>query len=154
MSQEYLGYLTLLELGLGGALMVGFAGAFAARDNKETARLLRYGARGYLRLGVLSASGTVVLVIAAPWLIHIPDPTGQATVIGELRVGLLLGLVLLLWSPLIPFRYLAEAEQRGYIVQIGLILQAITTATLAVLSAVAGGGLVGQFTAVVAGRPP
>jgi len=150
-SQEYLGYLALLEFGLGGVLMVGFARAFAARDPVETRRLFRYGARAYLRLGVLSAIGIVAFVAAAPWLVRIPEAARDG-VIDELRIGVLVGLISLLWVPLTPLRYLAEAEQRGYMVQIALILQAITTAGLAVLSAVTGGGLVGQFAAVVTGN--
>lgn len=37
-AQEYLGYLALLEFGLGGALMVGFARTVAVGDRAGTAR--------------------------------------------------------------------------------------------------------------------
>jgi len=149
-SQEYLGYLTLLEVGLGGVLMVGFARAFAARDEAERVRLFRFGARAYARIALLSAAGIAAFIGAAPWLVPVPETSGGG-VIEELRLGLLLGLIALLLLPLTPLRHVAEGEQRGYVVQIGLILQAVTTGVVAVVSATAGGGLAGQFAAVAAG---
>jgi O-antigen/teichoic acid export membrane protein len=70
----------------------------------------------------------------------------------ELRFGLLASLIAIVWVPLIAFRPLAEAGQRGYVVQAALILQSWLTAGLVIGLAVAGAGLVGQFLAIAIGN--
>jgi O-antigen/teichoic acid export membrane protein len=50
--------------------------------------------------------------------------------------------------PLAPFRSLAEAAQRGYLVNLWLIAQSMTAAAAALVLAYAGWGLTGQFAAL------
>ena len=120
-SQEYMGYLALLEFGLGGVLMVGFARAFAARDLGETRRLIRYGTRAYLRFGILCAVGIIGFVFAAPWLVRIPE-AARDEVIGGSGSGYCSE-----WSRSsgLPSPHSATSPKpnSGGMVQIGLILQ-------------------------------
>ena len=86
------------------------------------------------------------LSIALPGLIRLP-----ARLTEELWIGCGLYLLTFAFLPLIPFRPLAEAEQRGYLVNLLLAAQLIGAAVAGVALAYAGWGLVGQFAALVVG---
>ena len=86
---------------------------------------------------------------AIPALTRSPDWLAD-----ELRVGCWVWLLTLVWLPLTPFRALAEAGQRGYLISLLLLAQAVTTAGAALAFAALGWGLVGQFLAVVLGTAP
>jgi O-antigen/teichoic acid export membrane protein len=53
--------------------------------------------------------------------------------------------------PLSPLRSLAEASQRGYVVNLFLIVQSVAIASLALVAAKIGWGIAGQLGAVAAG---
>jgi O-antigen/teichoic acid export membrane protein len=149
-SLDYLGYASLLEFGIGGVLMARFAKAYAAGDRGATVGLIRNGSRAYLRTGGFAAALILGLVVAAPWLVRIPEDGGSALT-DELRIGLLVALVGVAWWPLAPLQNLAYAEQRGYHAQIATILQSLTTVGVALWLARTTGHLAGQFGAVVIG---
>jgi len=147
-AAEWAGYLALLDFGITGALQVALARALGTGDRAGVAAAVRAGARAGLVLAGLSAVCGLGLALAAPYMLRGMSPE----VAGELRVGLLVALVAVLWAPLIAFRPLAEAGQRGYVVQVALIAQCWLTAGLAVGLAAAGAGLPGQFLAVALGN--
>lgn len=146
-ASEWIAYIALLDFGIAGSLQVAFARAIATGDRAGVAGSVRAGVRAGLILGALGLILGLGLVAAAPHLLR--DASAEVT--AELRIGLLFALLGMVWAALLAFRPLAEAGQRGHIVQIALALQAWVTAGLMIGSAVAGGGLAGQFLAVAAG---
>ena len=145
-ASDWLGYVGLLELGVGGALQALLAKALGSGDRTEVVATVRAGIRAYLRVAGLMAAAAVGLGIALPWLIRLP-----ADLAWELWAGCAIFVVGFVWLPLAPFRPLADAGQRGYLVNGLLAAQALTTAAAAVGLAYAGWGLTGQFAAVVLG---
>jgi O-antigen/teichoic acid export membrane protein len=145
---EWMGYLALLDFGITGALQVAFAKALGNGDRAGVAAAVRAGARAGLVLGVGYAVFGLALAFAAPHMLRGLSPEVGA----ELRLGLLIALVAVVWAPLIAFRPLAEADQRGYVVQTALIVQCWLTVGLVVGLAAAGAGLPGQFLAVAIGN--
>jgi len=145
---EWAGYLTLLDFGITGALQVAFARALGTGDRAGIAVAVRSGLRAGLYLAAISALFWIGLAVAAPFLLR-GMSTETAT---ELRFGLLASLIAVVWVPLIAFRPLAEASQRGYVVQAALIVQSWLTAALVIGLAAAGAGLVGQFLAIAIGN--
>ena len=109
---------------------------------------VRAGIRAGLVLAVLSTLCGLGLAIAAPYMLR----GMSADTAVELRQGLLVALVGFIWVPLIAFRPLAEAGQRGYVVQAALIAQTWLTTGLVIGLAIAGAGLLGQFLAVALGN--
>jgi len=145
---EWVAYLTLLDFGVAGAVQVTLARALGTDDRAAIAATVRAAARVGVRLAVITALGTIGFAIAGPYLVR-----GLSTELAwELRIGLLLGLVGLAWAPLIAFRPLAEAGQRGYVVQAALVLQSWVTTGLTLGLAAAGAGLPGQFLAIALGN--
>jgi O-antigen/teichoic acid export membrane protein len=144
---EWVGYLTLLDLGIAGSLQVALARALGTGDPAGVAASVRAGFRAGVVVAALSVVLGLGLAMAAPWLLRGLSPE----VATELRFGLLISLATALLAPLIAFRPLAEASQRGFVVQIALIAQGWVTACAAVGLAAAGAGLAGQFLAAALG---
>jgi O-antigen/teichoic acid export membrane protein len=144
---EYYGYLSLLELGLGGALAPLLARAVGTGDRAGLRGALAAGVRVYC--GVALATAAVVLVLAPgiTWLVPV-SPADAA----DLRRGWLVGLFSFLLLLLSPFRALAEASQRGYFVNLLMTAQAVIMAAASVALARAGWGITGQVVALVLGN--
>jgi O-antigen/teichoic acid export membrane protein len=143
---DWTGYLSLLELGLGGALAPLLARELGREDRDGVAGLLAAGFRAYLRVALVMLGGGLVLAAIITRLVKI-DPAYHR----DLAVATLIAITPLLLMPLSPLRALAEASQRGYVVNLFLILQSIAIATCAVLLARAGWGISGQLVAVAIG---
>jgi O-antigen/teichoic acid export membrane protein len=146
MLVEIFGYLTLLELGLGGGLGPVLARALASGDKKALRGALSAGMRVYLI--ATAATLTVGMILVATLTRIIPvDPQ----LAGNLRwagVITLLGFATLALSPV---RALAEAEQRGFRVNLLLSGQALIITAAALIFARAGAGIAGQSAATVLG---
>ena len=147
-ATEWTGYLALLDFGITGALQVAFARALGTGNRVGVVGAVRAGIRAGLVLAVLSTLCGLGLAIAAPYMLR----GMSADTAVELRQGLLVALVGFIWVPLIAFRPLAEAGQRGYVVQAALIAQTWLTTGLVIGLAIAGAGLLGQFLAVALGN--
>jgi O-antigen/teichoic acid export membrane protein len=145
-ASDWLGYVGLLEFGIGGALQAIFARALGRDDRAEMVAAARAGMKAYLAVAGLMAAAAAGLTIALPDLIRLP---GELT--SELRAGCGLYLLSLAVLPLTVFRPLAEAGQRGYLVNLLLTAQAVVVAAGSVGLAAAGWGLAGQFAAVAIG---
>src|SRR4029077_6144754 len=96
-------------------------------DRAQEMATVRAGFRAYLRVSGLMAAAAVGLGVALPWLIRLPDDLAW-----ELWAGCAIFVVGFVWLPPAPFRPLAEAGQRGYLVNGLLTAQALTTAAAAV----------------------
>ncbi len=76
----------------------------------------------------------------------------RSDLVGDLRWAVLIGAAGFALYPLLPFRVLAESGQRGYVVNLVLLLQSLVTTGLALYLAWSGGGIRGQFAALLAGQ--
>jgi len=148
-ASDWTSYLSLLELGIGGALQALLARALGSDNRTGIVAIVRAGMRAYFYVAGLMFFAGLALAFAMPVLVPVPED-----LVGELRFGTLVGLLCLTWLPLAPFRPLAEAGQRGYLINLLLMAQSLTTVVLSLGLAWAGWGIVGQFTAVFAGGLP
>ena len=146
-SLDALGYLGVLEFGLGGALPPLLIAALATTGRGVVAATVAMGMRAYVRVMLLSLIAGAVLVQVMPSLVPV-----RAQLHAELFAGCLVGLASLLLLPLQPFRLLISADQRDYVVQQMLVLQSLTIMGTALLLARAGFGLPGQFGANLLGQ--
>ncbi|MEO7649707.1 MAG: hypothetical protein ABIZ80_04515 [Bryobacteraceae bacterium] len=140
------GYLTLFDAGLSGALMVCLAAALGSGKADAVYGARAAGLRLYVPLTVAALAAGLLLFAA---LAHLgswrPLPASEVRMAGWI---LTLPNILI---PLATFRALAEARQRGYLINLSLTVQSVLTTLLLVLAAQAGFGLVGQSAAVATG---
>jgi O-antigen/teichoic acid export membrane protein len=145
-AMGWFGFIGLLDLGVGGALQAVFARALGTGDSLGVVAAARTGARVYFMLAAMMAAAAAGLTFVLPGLIRLP-----AALTGELRLGCGMYLLTFAYLPLISFRPLAEAEQRGYLVNLLMAGQLFGAAAAGVALAYAGWGFVGQFAALVIG---
>jgi O-antigen/teichoic acid export membrane protein len=145
-ATDWLGYLGLFELGLGGALMPLFARALAATNETALAAALTAGFRSFRRVAGLMAVAGLILMLTISRLV--PVDLGNHR---DLEVGVGIGLLTIAFVPLSPLRWVADACQRSYFVNGAMVAQSLTITTGAVAFAHAGWGIKGQFAAVVIG---
>ncbi len=146
---DWVGHLTLLELGIGGALLPMLAHAFGAKDPNAARASLVAGVRAFGWITFVAVAVGAALALFITRLIPVGDELS-----GDLLVGFLLGLVGLLFLPFSPFRLLQESQQRGYVVNTLLLLQSLLIVGLALLFAWIGWGITGQFAAALIGGVP
>lgn len=150
---ECLGYLTLLDLGLGGALSPLLARAAGRGDDRSLRDTLVAGMRSYLKLtlviiGVgLAATPMVVWLIVHKW----DKLAEQPGIIAEMSWAWAICLLSFLPMVLAPFRTLAEARQRGYRVYVLMTVQCLLITALSLLLARLGWGVAGQALAFALG---
>jgi len=146
---DWVGYLTLLEVGLGGALMASLALEVGQGAEQAVRRTLTAGLQIYLRLTIAMIAGGAGLVLALPYLISL-----ETISVYEIRVAGVISLLTVLMTPLLVFRSLAEARQRNYLFNLLMTAQ-ITLATVLWLTvAWAGWGLIGLSLVAVATQIP
>lgn len=143
---DWFGHLTILEFGLGGALAPLLALALGRGDEGAVRRTMAEGVRAFLRVGLAAVAAGLTITLLMERLVPVsPD------LVRDLRNGCLIGVVGLLLYPLVPFRQLAEASQRGYVASLFTLAQSVTTTALAILLASRGFGITGQFAALLGG---
>jgi len=145
-ATDWLGYLALLEFGLGGALAPLLAMAEARRDERAAQGLIVTGIRTYAKVAMMMAAATILLAAVITWLIPVAPAYAR-----DLRVAILVSLLGAIVTPLSPFRALAEARQQGYWISIFLGVQSLVITIGSVAMAWAGWGITGQAIAMVAG---
>jgi O-antigen/teichoic acid export membrane protein len=146
-GSDWLGYLSLLEMGLAAALLPLLARASGSGDHPRVRAILGAGARRYAWAAAAMIAAGLGLAWALPFLVPVGD--GLAS---ELRLGCALALIPFVLLPLsVPLRALLEAQQRGYRVGAILMVQTVVTTALAVGLARSGWGIAGQFAALAAG---
>ncbi len=144
---DWFGYLALMEFGLGGALAPLLALALGRRDADKVRRTMTEGIRAYTLVAAATAGAGLVITIVIRRLVSVTPDLAP-----ELRIGCLIAVVGLLLYPLSPFRTLADANQRGWLVNLGSMTQSLVTTTLAALLAWKGFGIPGQFAALFIGQ--
>jgi len=143
---DWLGYLALLELGLGGALCPLLAKAVGSGDPRAVRRTLAAGLRAYLWVSLLALVAGLALTLVITRLIPI-----SAADVADLQRAWLVALAGILMMPLSPCRALVEAIQNGYWLNGLCILQSLVIAGTALLLGWAGWGITGQCLAVALG---
>jgi O-antigen/teichoic acid export membrane protein len=97
----------------------------------------------------------LMIVVGAGLTVAMPNLTRASSDLAwELQIGCVINLFGLLFLPLSLFRPLAEAGQRGYLINLLLLGQLLATTGASLIFAAAGGGLIGQFVALVVGSLP
>jgi O-antigen/teichoic acid export membrane protein len=145
-ASDWGNYLNLLELGLGGSLTSLLAKAVGSGSYENIYSTLITGIRAYLKIALLMIPAAIGLGIFITELVPV-----KGALINELQTGYWLSIVLILMLPLNPFRLLADASQRGYIVILFLSLQSVAITVLSLFFAWAKLGIVGQYLAVIVG---
>jgi O-antigen/teichoic acid export membrane protein len=146
-GSDWLGYLTLLEFGVSGALPPLLARAFGKNEPQKVPKLLATGIRAYLGITGCMLIAGLVLTGLIPHLVKISPEHVRG-----LRWGCLIGLVNVFWLPLAaPFRSVVEARQRGYWIALLLTLQSLVVTGSGLLLARMQSGIIGQFIAFAIG---
>lgn len=145
-TADWYGYLPLFELGLGGALLPLLARAAGRGDDTTLRATIASSVRAYLRVTLFMLAGGIVLLVVIGKLVPV-----QPALRVDLRTAALLGTAAVLFMPLQPFRHLAEARQRGYHVNLLLVLQSLTITAAALFLAWRGWGITGQMAALLVG---
>ncbi len=144
---DWFGYLTLFELGIGGALLPLLARAVGRSDAKSLGDMLGAGVRAYARVTVLMVGAGVLLI----WVVGFLVPVTPSN-LPDLRVAAAVGVLGVLVTPLLPLRWLHEARQEGYRVNVLLLVQGVAITATALLLAYRGFGITGQMAALVVGN--
>ncbi len=144
-ASDWFGHLSIFELGLSGALTPLLVRA-VGQSHQAVRAVLGVGGRVYLGIALLMLAAGAGLTVLLPQLV----PVSSAAV-DDLRGGCWLGLLAFLFVPLSPFRALAEADQRSYLINALLILQSLVVTGLGLLLAWIGWGITGQFLAMSLG---
>jgi O-antigen/teichoic acid export membrane protein len=144
-ASDWTGHLTIFELGLAGALTPLLAQA-VGRGRQAVRAVLRVGMRVYLGVALLMLAGGAGLALFIPKLVPVSSFAAH-----DLRGGCWAALLTSLVVPLSPFRALAEADQRSYLINGLLILQTVVVTGTGLVLAWAGCGITGQFLATSLG---
>jgi O-antigen/teichoic acid export membrane protein len=146
-SQQWTSYLTFLYVGLGPTLVVLLLRPASRGDLAGTVGVLKSGMRIMMRqtLWFVLPAG-IVITWFMPQLVGV-----SAAMSSELRWGTMLGLAAYLFTPLEVFRSVLACRQLGWLVNVGLSIQAVTISAIAVWLAWLGWALPGQFIASVIG---
>jgi len=148
-TAEWLGYVMLLDLGMSGAVSSLLAQALGKNDRQATTAILAAATQVYVGLALLMVVGVGALALAIAWLV----PVGP-NLVGELEAGCWASVLGFLFIPLVPWQRLADASQRGDLVNGLLVAHSLVLAGVALLLAAHGWGITGQFLAEVAGKVP
>jgi O-antigen/teichoic acid export membrane protein len=141
-ASDWTGHLLIFELGVSGALMPLFAQAVGRGDVRKVRAILKVSVRVYLGVTVVMLTAGAGLALVIFRLIPV-DPSA----VSDLKGGCWVALLALLVIPLSPFRSLAEADQRNYLINCFLIIQALLVTGMGLALAWAGWGITGQFLA-------
>lgn len=146
LAWDWLAYLALLEFGLSGALPPLLARALAREDEAGVRALMATGVRAYGRVLVRTlVVGSVAVAVLPPLLELSPEDSR------DLWLGGALWLLGSFFLPLAPMRALADASQRGALVNKALFLQSFLIILANLAFARMGMGLTGQFLSVTLG---
>jgi O-antigen/teichoic acid export membrane protein len=141
-ASDWTGYLTLLEFGIGGALIPVLAKACAKETAQHVALTVATAMRYYIFL-----SGLMIL-LGLPLIFFVPNLVKVSpSLAGNLQLGVGFSVLGLCLFPLSAFHVLAQVSQRGYIVNTLNLAQNISTNILSLLFAWLGMSIAGQFAA-------
>lgn len=138
---DYFYYLAILELGLANALLPLLMDSLASNNRQETLKTLSIGFQEYAKLVFVIFLGAIAITLFFPLLLQVPDDK-----IASIRLGCAFISISVLATILTPLRSLAEAAQRGYLVNIGNFLRFLVVTGLGLFFAYSGRGVFGQLS--------
>lgn len=144
---DCLGWLTLLELGLGGAMGPLLARAVGEKDDRTLRQTVATGARAYLGVSLMTV---LVGLLATPLIPRFARDLGGEDV-ADLKQAWFVGLASFLSLAFLPMRWVVEARQLGYVVNLLMLGQSLLITGLSLALAWAGRGMTGQAAAQVIG---
>lgn len=142
------GYLTLLELGLSGAIGPLLARALGNGDESGVHETVAAGTRAYL---VVAAASIAVGLALTPVVPRFAEGLTPAEVVDLKRAWWLL-LAAFVPLALLPLRSVLDALQLGYVLNLMVIAQLLLITGVSLFLAWAGWGITGQAAAVVIGN--
>lgn len=137
---DWFGYLTLLDLGVIGAVMARLGPKVGTGDERGVFAILSAGLRVYIWISGAMALGGAVIISGMPYFLSDLASITPA----ELRIAGWVLLIPVVWVPVSVFRALIETRQKAYVINTVLTAQALLNTALLVMAAWAGWGLVGQ----------
>ena len=141
------GWLTLLELGLAGAIGPLLARAIGQGDHRTMQETIAAGARVYFCLVLfIMALGLAIAPIVPRFAQGL-----TASELVDLRHAWILQLAAFATLVSLPLRSIVEAKQLGYVINILLLIQSLLITGLSLVMARAGWGLTGQAASQVIG---
>lgn len=144
---EWLGYLALLDFGLGGTLQTVVARHLGQSQRATALADVRRAMRLLVGVGAVQLVATGLLAWAGPLLVAgLSDE-----LVAEMRWGLAVACLGLFVAPLAALRPLLDGAQQSYWVNVALIGQYLSTVGVSLLLAWAGWGITGQFVAGLVG---
>jgi O-antigen/teichoic acid export membrane protein len=148
MLADWAGYVTILDLGLGAS--VGACIAWALEQPPEMLeKVLATSVRAYLKITALMMAGALAFVVALPKLMPVSSVSNW-----QISVAAAVLFLPLAWTPITTFRALAEARQKGYLINLMLAGQAVLTTLLVLILAKLGFGVVGQAIGTTVAQLP
>src|SRR5579884_1438401 len=138
-AQQWFSYVQFLYIGLTPALVVMLLRPASRGDLDGMAAVIKAG----IRIGMRQTL-TIIIPAAAVMAWFMPELVGiSAPLRGELRWGAMLALIACPLAPLEVFRSALACRQLGYLINIGLLVQALAIAGISVWLAWLGFGLPG-----------
>jgi O-antigen/teichoic acid export membrane protein len=144
---DWMAYLNLLHLGLGGAFSSMLAIAIGQGDRDTVRRTFAVAIQAYFKAMLIMGATGVLLALVITQLVPV-----NRVLIQELQIGCGIGIVSILLVPLVPFQLLTDASQRSYFTNGVLMIQNFAIIGLSLGLARAGLGIPGQFLAAFLGN--
>lgn len=141
------GYLSLLELGLAGALGPMLARAIGKGDSRALHETVAAGSRAYVGVSLVAFAVGLAMTPFVHWFTK--GIVGPALI--DLRTAWVVSLIALPTLVLLPMRSLVDAKQIGYVINLLLLAQSLLITGLSLVFARYGWGITGQATAQVTG---
>ncbi len=148
-ASDWTGYLTLLEFGVGGALIPVLARACAKETKEHIGLTVAIAMRSYLFICGLMLVLGIALTMFIPNLVRV-----SPSLTTNLQWGVGFSVLGLLLFPLTTFQVLAQVSQRGYIFNALNLVQNISINIFSLLFAWLGLSIAGQFAATFLGSLP
>ncbi len=144
---DWLGYLTLIDIGLGDALIPILSTFVGKHDSTNIRAALITGIRAFCLsqpIKLIIGMGMIFLIVN-----YIPHKIEYNS---DLKIACLIGVFSSFFSPLYPVRTLIEVKQMGYRINQYLVARTVLTTCCALLFAWLKFGIAGQFFALFLGE--
>ena len=139
---DWMAYLSLLPLGVLGGLSPLLAQSLARNDTRNLHGIMAAGVKALLVLAFVTLLCGAVLATAIPKLIPV-----EPRLLSDLKMAGWVSVPFVFLVVLLPFRILTEARQQTFVINLFLLLQALTSIAAALFLAWAGWGISGQVFA-------
>jgi O-antigen/teichoic acid export membrane protein len=145
-AEQWFAYLEFLNFGLAGAVSVLLIKASSTGGPSDVWATIRLGMRLFARQLIWIFPISVVLIAIFPFAFELA-PELRA----EFYWATPANLLIVLMTPMIVFRMNLDVRQRGYLINLAIVVNAAIVAGLGIVFAWSGFGLTGQICAACAG---